>query len=219
MMITAHSGCDGTEDNSMPYLRHAVSLLTEALEIDIRKDENGTPVLSHDRADGGKAVTLREAFDFLAEGDKRINCDLKEYGLEEAVLRTAADSHLNPDRLIFTGSVTDCMHFRERHPELTVFINAEELVSGFYEPYLAGRPDPAAEELLLKRCRQAGFDILNINYRVCSEKFFRRCREEGIGLSVWTVNDPADMLRMMTEGVENLTTRAVCEALKIRTAL
>ena len=219
MMITAHSGCDGTDDNSMPYLRHAVSLSVDALEIDIRRNENGMLVLTHDEDAGGKKVTLREAFSLVAEGEKLVNCDLKEYGLEEGVLQTAEDTGLDPKRLIFTGSVTDCMHFREKYPELNVFINAEELVSGFYEPYLAGRPEPEAEELLLKRCRQAGFRVLNINYRVCGPAFIRRCREEEIGLSVWTVNEPAEIRRMMAEGAVNLTTRTAETALRIRQSL
>ena len=232
-MITAHSGCGSTAPNSMEYLRHALHTGADALEIDIRRGPEGKLVLSHDpvektpdrdritntepsAGEDAGLVTLEKAFRFLADSSMKINCDLKGYGLEDDVRKTAQAAGIADDRLIFTGSVTDCMHARERLDGICVFINAEELIPGFYEPFLKGCPDLRVFRELTERCRQAGMDVLNINYRVCTEELLGLCRTEQIGLSVWTVDTPADMEKMMENGVLNLTTREPEEALRIR---
>ena len=219
MLITAHSGCDETGKNSMAYLRHACTLQVDALEIDIRKAGDGRLLLSHDPIGTDPLVSLEDAFTLMAEHsrhDLRINCDLKEYGLEDAVLRTADTCGLKRERLLFTGSVTDCMHARSQWPDVEIFINAEELIPGFYEPFLAGRRDTDIFPELLKRCREARMQVLNINYRVCPEEVVQLCRKEGIGLSVWTVDDPVEVRRFAEADVVNLTSNRPQMATEVR---
>ena len=205
MIITAHSGCDDTGKNSMAFLRHAAGLPVDALEIDIRRAGDGRLLLSHDPIGEVPLVSLEDAFAFFADKSQRINCDLKEYDLEDDVLRMADACGVKRERLLFTGSVTDCMHARDRRPDVDIFINAEELIPGFYEPFLAGRADRDVFTELLKRCRTAGMEVLNINYRVCDDAMLALCRKEGIGLSVWTVDDPAQVRRFSEAGAVNLT--------------
>ena len=234
-MITAHSGCEGTAPNSREFLLHALTTGADALEIDIRRSSDGILILSHDSVGQDTAfITLEEAFGIVRDSEMQINCDLKTYHLEEDVLKTAAAAGIAKERLIFTGSVTDCMHVMQSMRTggelsgIRIFINAEELIPGFYDPFLAYRraqeetpgetPGKALEafRLLTERCLLAGMDVININYRVCTDDLFRLCRESGIGLSVWTVDQAEDMSRMMREGVMNLTTREPSGALKIR---
>lgn len=259
-MITAHSGCEGTAPNSREFLLHALTTGADALEIDIRRSPDGILILSHDSVGQDTAfITLEEAFGIVRDSEMQINCDLKTYHLEEDVLKTAAAAGIAKERLIFTGSVTDCMHVMqsmrtgEELSGVRIFINAEELIPDFYDPFLAYRraqeetleetqgkalkaapgmitckakAETAAEKmlaearaafrLLTERCLLAGMDVININYRVCTDDLFRLCRESGIGLSVWTVDQAEDMSRMMREGVMNLTTREPSGALKIR---
>lgn len=235
-MITAHSGCEGTAPNSREFLLHALTTGADALEIDIRRSPDGILILSHDSVGQDTAfITLEEAFGIVRDSEMQINCDLKTYHLEEDVLKTAAAAGIAKERLIFTGSVTDCMHVMqsmrtgEELSGIRIFINAEELIPGFYDPFLAYRRAQAetptekmlaearaAFRQLTERCLLAGMDVININYRVCTDDLFRLCRESGIGLSVWTVDQAEDMSRMMREGVMNLTTREPSGALKIR---
>ena len=46
--ITAHSGCDGTPDNSMEFVRYALGSEGDCLEVDIRRNRNEELILSHD---------------------------------------------------------------------------------------------------------------------------------------------------------------------------
>ena len=90
--ITAHSGSDGTPDNSLACVRYALSTAADAFEVDVRRLADGTLALGHDAADH-TAPTLREVLALAAaKPGVRINCDLKERGLEPAVAALAADS-------------------------------------------------------------------------------------------------------------------------------
>ena len=80
-MITAHSGADGTKENSLEFVKYAMQTGADALEVDVRMGENGILILSHDKTDED-AARLADVFRMMRERPQmRINCDLKEYGL------------------------------------------------------------------------------------------------------------------------------------------
>ena len=88
-MITAHSGCDETPENSLEFLRTALQSEADAVEVDVRKNGEGKLILSHDETQKD-AVTLEEAFRMIqGVPKKKINCDLKQKGLEEEIYRLA----------------------------------------------------------------------------------------------------------------------------------
>ena len=60
-MITAHSGCDETPENSLEFLRTALQSEADAVEVDVRRNGEGKLILSHDETQKD-AVTLEEAF-------------------------------------------------------------------------------------------------------------------------------------------------------------
>ena len=80
-MITAHSGCDNTPENSLEFLGKALGMEVDAVEIDVRKSRDGRLILSHDETKED-AVSLEVAFRMAREfPKKKVNCDLKETGL------------------------------------------------------------------------------------------------------------------------------------------
>ena len=128
-MITAHSGADGTPDNSLVFVRHALTLPVDALEVDVRRGADGAPALGHDAA-GSDAPRLDEVFALVqAHPSMQINCDLKEPGLEETVYRLAL-SHGLGGRVVFSGTVD--ARATEQIPGLQdavdIYLNLEEYV-------------------------------------------------------------------------------------------
>ena len=204
MMITAHSGCNGTAMNSMEYLRYASSLSVDALEIDIRRNSDGVLLLMHDPISDIPLLTLEKGFEFLRDKKIAINCDLKEYNLEDDVLECAERIGVELYRLIFTGSITDCDSFRIDHPSLEVFINAEELVPKFYE-----KPQI---DTLINRCKEYGYSVINIDYRLCDNRLIEMCKRARISISAWTVDDLNTIQQLKAAGVLNLTTNLAKEA-------
>ena len=203
-MITAHSGCNGTKMNSMAYLEYAVGIPVDALEIDIRRAASGRLVLGHDPAEDG-ALALEAAFRFLSDKTIDINCDLKHAGLASDVLDCAAQCGVAVRRIIFTGVIPERP---VRQAGARVFVNAEELIPGFDVPPMR----PQRIEALIARCREAGYAVVNLDHRLCDAQLIRACREAGIGLSVWTVDDLEAIRAFKAMGVVNITTNLAAEA-------
>lgn len=77
-LITAHSGADSTPENSIEFVKYALTIDADVLEIDVRMGEKNNLVISHDQA-GNDAVMLQEVFETIKPvSSVRINCDLKE---------------------------------------------------------------------------------------------------------------------------------------------
>lgn len=212
MLITAHSGCDGTPDNSLEYVRHAIALPVDALEIDVRKTSDGKLVLSHDEIlpDGSNVLCdLDEVFALVAPTGKKINCDLKPAGIEKAVMDLAKKYGLL-QRLIFSGTVS--ADIREEQPEVyqnvEVFINCDMLV-----PEIMDRME--AEQLpcddLLKEalchCQKKGFAVMNLYYKLCTPSVVEAARGLGVGLSAWTVDTEEWIKSLLPYRLHNMTSR------------
>ena len=217
-MITAHSGADGFQDNSLDYVRYALASGADCLEVDVRRGPDGRLMLGHDAADAA-LPTLEEVFSLLAEtAAMGINCDLKEPGLEEAVCALAKAKGLR-GRVLLTGTV-DMRRWAARH-ELheiaSLWANIEELLPDFDKEQVK---DPAcreqAAEEAVQLCRELGIDTVNSWYGLADEAFLARFRRAGIALSLWTVNEEEALRRCLRAGVRSITTRKLKLALALR---
>ena len=212
-MITAHSGCSGTPANSMEYIEKACTFPIAALEIDIRRHPGGELLLTHDPIADAPLVRLEDAFDYLRGKDIRINCDLKEYGLEAEILRAAERTGIARDRIIFTGSVTQARTFLKDCKDVCVMINPEELLPSFYADI---RSDKAPTmQALLDVCRECGYRVINIDFRVMDEELYAMCADAGIAVSAWTADKGEDIRQLCEKQVLNITTNDPELALEI----
>lgn len=219
VQITAHSGCDGTPDNSLAFVRHALTIGTDALEVDVRKTEEGSLAISHDpiAAHTAGQPTLDAVFDLVAPSELRINCDLKEPDLENAVI-DLAEKHGLLRRLIFSGSVG--LPYVASNPGILdraeIYINLEELLEPLKKRLEEDRPFTQDELCTLEamapeaaaRCREYGFRVVNVYYEFCTPRFMQVMGDAGIRVSAWTVND-AETVRMLARyaNLENITSR------------
>lgn len=58
----------------------------------------------------------------------------------------------------------------------------------------------------IKMVRERKLDGLNVHFAGLDENYARQVRKAGLGLYVWTVNDPIEALRMKSLGVDGITT-------------
>jgi glycerophosphoryl diester phosphodiesterase len=241
--ITAHSGCDGTEQDSLDSIRAGIRNGANAVEVDIRRSSAGELVLSHDRDESGTyrgRVTLAEAFDLVIR-DRRIgiNCDVKERETIPAILDLAGRRGLGPGRLILTGSAAPST-LREA-PEIAknagVWLNIEEIAEDYYrrgaaalEPYrsIIG-PDKHCHEILaalpspdflldpiVEDCLSLGVRALNMPYAEPLLPLIPRFKARGIQVSLWTLNKREPLERAFGLGVLNITTRDTRLAVELR---
>lgn len=203
-MITAHSGCSGTPANSMEYIEKACAFPIAALELDIRRHPGGELLLTHDPIADAPLVRLEDAFAYLRDKDIRINCDLKEYDLEAGILAAAERNGIARNRIIFTGSVTGARNFMQRCRDVCVMINPEELLPSFYADIRTNKVQTM--QALLDVCRESGYSVINIDFRVMDEEPFRMCAGAGISVSAWTADREEDIRHLFDKQVLNITT-------------
>lgn len=217
-MITAHSGCDHTEDNSLEFIRYALNSGTDCLEVDVRRDARGELTLSHDEA-RGKNVSLREAFALLwKRPDKKINCDLKLKGLEAPVYRLAQEMKVER-QLIYSGEVNPALLSEEKErtfPRAEVYFNIENLYPRVYEEpdgwYRRERLRTALE--MAVRC---GVECVNMEYHLMTDDTLEMLEELKLKGSAWTVNETDEIERLLKSAqVANVTTRNLKGALQVK---
>jgi len=218
--ITAHSGADGTPDNSMEFVRYALTTQADALEVDVRQTDSHTLVICHDETKEG-AVPLADVFETVrGNAAMRINCDLKEYGLEEAVFLLSQTCGLPEGTILYSGSVKPCRP-SESCPwkSVEVYWNVEECIPDIYECEEGKEREKITEEMagkLAAAYRDYGISVMNIDARYLNPCLLDTVKKAGIGISAWTVNDPAHIRRLLDLEVSNITTRRPACALEIR---
>ena len=215
-MITAHSGCSGTPANSMEYIEKACTLPIAALELDIRRHPGGELLLTHDPIADAPLVRLEDAFAYLRDKDICINCDLKEYGLEADIMEAAQRCGVARDRIIFTGSVTNARTFLQENKDACVMINPEELIPAFYADIRSAKEQTM--QPLLAVCKESGYSVINIDFRVMDDALYKMCMEAGIVVSAWTADREEDIRCLCEKKVLNITTNQPELALEIISA-
>ncbi|MDO4173979.1 MAG: glycerophosphodiester phosphodiesterase [Eubacteriales bacterium] len=217
-LLTAHSGADGTPENSLTFVRYALESGADAIEVDVRREpESGALVLSHDAVGRGTQTLLQQALELTAQhAAVRINCDLKEPGLEQQAAALAGEMGLS-GRLIFSGTV-DPMRLRGTQIGMEqIYWNIDEQIPELYQRC---RREPAwvlqAAEEMCAKCARFGIQTINVYEQLATDGFLDILNRHGIGASVWTVNDPARVRHFLLRGVRNITTRNVIAALAMR---
>ncbi len=207
-VITAHSGCEKTPDNSIEHIRTAIASGAEMFEIDINEFD-GTLYLTHDRRDDYSDVpTLAECFGMAAAHPGIcINCDVKSFGLTTPVIELAKQYGME-SRILFTGSVA---------PDELPVLNASS--ADWWLSLWRSDHEPEDLENACRTYRElnGGYQIINLDQNMVNDRVIRTMQETGHTLSIWTVNTEENLYRLMQTGVTaNITTRIPLAALRIR---
>lgn len=233
--ITAHSGCDGTEDNSMESVLKGIRLGADAVEVDVRRHGRGL-FLSHDPLTEGKEyVPLYRVFDRIRHSELAVNCDLKEPGCLYPVLELAEEKGLEKEQLILSGSVS--CDLLAQDPEIgrraTVYLNLEEILKYLFVRQstdfrnLMSNPWNELEKIapvlqshetgrIVRIARDCGTDVINLPWKLLDPEKVRDWQEAGAKLSVWTINEESILRKYLDADVYGITTRNAELALRIR---
>lgn len=214
--ITAHSGCDGTEDNSLEFVKYAIAAGADGLEVDVRKNKAGNLFLSHDDTEE-EGVKLCEVFALLKLSPQiKINCDLKSKDLEIPVYQLAKEFEVER-QLIYSGEVNvKQLYQKEKEfPKAEIYLNIENLLQD--APLEASRNDePQLLEEMLIQAKHYPIACINMEYHLFTKEVMAVLAQIELGGSAWTVNEPEDIRRLLKEGIVNITTRNLKKALELR---
>lgn len=197
--VTAHTGCENTEDNSLEAIRKGYESGADIVEFDLNFTSDGTPVLAHDEAESD-SVTLDSAFALIAEKEGLyVNVDCKKTdNLTE--VSALAEKYGIKDRIFYTGiEEKDVDAVRTQTPDVTYWLNLEVDKSK--------NKDAAYLNSLCDKVIKCGAVGINMNHRSCSEELTKVFHERGLLVSIWTVNSEYDMVKTLGYGADNITTR------------
>ncbi len=195
---TAHTGCVDTKDNSLEAIRVGAGYGANIVEFDLNY-YNGEPVLSHDAPKGGE-VPLREAFLLIKTIDNlRVNVDVKSTAHLSKVPELAVETGVF-DRMFFTGiNEEDVEAVRENCPLVPYYLNVD-VVS-------ARKHTPEYLNSLVEMVSRSGAIGINFNKNSASQELVDAFHNAGLYVSIWTVNNQADMYTILSYGPDNITTR------------
>ncbi len=205
--VTAHTGCENTEDNSIDSLKAAYVSGADIVEFDLNFDLQGNAVLSHN-APAADCVTLDEAFKCIAEYEKiKVNVDVKKTDNLKAV-EVCAKKYLLTERIFYTGIQKENVPaVKQQTPSVSYYLNVAVDKKR--------KKDIKYLSLLADIVEQQGAVGINLNKKGCSKKLVELFHQRNLLVSVWTVDNSFEMRRILSLAPDNITTRYPSKLKKI----
>lgn len=212
MIITAHGGAMATGRNTYRYFRKMTGYKIDAIEVDIMK-RGKTLYLAHILPAifvRGK-IKLSYVFEYCRKHNVMVNCDVKSKGLVKPVLELAKTMGVE-DLVYFTGAVC---------PKEVIFLTAGSAYVNqvFYKKKFSLSLDNLCGiKRYIDSFNNPRIKGINIPYIYASNELVCRAKEIGLGLSIYTVDDPAVLERLIPLAPDNITTNRIDVALALKKA-
>lgn len=198
--VTCHAGAMFTPPNSIYSVKTGVGWGAKVVEFDVSFRPDGSPVIIHAAKPGNSGgVPLESALEAVAESpDCRINLDLKSTA-NLAAVDELVKLHGLCDRVFYTGVSTEWVETVRNSSEIPYYLNYEITAEDASNKESARR---AAEN-----AKSFGAIGINSNFRGASRLFVETAHESGLLVSLWTVNSPKDMIKVLEMKPDNITTK------------
>lgn len=194
--ITAHAGAMNTEDNTPESIKVGAEN-ADIIEVDVRFDKGGVPVLSHNSLKGNE-MTLEEVFKIVAPQGTKVNLDLKEFdGL--AAVDALAERYGMTERVFYTGVGVNEAEKVKAQSKIPYYLNF------FVFPLL--RYSEGYIMNFVNELKKHGAIGANCDFRNVSRKFVDIIHKNGFEVSLWTVNSEKDIRRVIAKCPDNITSR------------
>lgn len=198
--VTAHTGAMLTVRNSLKSVIISIVSGADIVEVDVTFRKDGTVVIIHsDSPADNEGVLFDKVAKKLAESDTvKVNLDLKAFqntaGVQDILVR-----HKLIGRAFYTGVFPEEVErVKNDSPRVPYYIN------GFIDEI-----NLSNEEYLhtyAKEIAELGAIGLNTHFSCVNKKVTDIMHEHGLLVSVWTVNKRSDQCRVLSYGVNNITT-------------
>jgi len=199
--MTAHAGALDTEANTPESVEACLKFIgTGCIEVDIYFEAQQRPVLTHDAPKAGETYPLlQDVLPIMAQYPAHINLDLKDISNAAEIQRLGEEAGIL-ERLFFTGVFAAQIEIvRTEAPRIPCYINDGVPANK--------RQDAAYLQTLAKNIRNMGAVGINLHFGDASALLVETMHANGLLVSVWTVNQKADMCKMLLLGVDNITSK------------
>ncbi len=228
MNIFAHRGCSGRyPENTMLAFEQAVAAHADGIELDVHFSKDGKLVVIHDeqlfrttgkegrvedytldelvRIQAGRVFadkfghtpipSFEQYCQYIRDKDIITNIEIKanlQYyeGIEEA-LSDAVKKYALSEKVIFSSfNWLSAVTIRRLNPHIPCALLFED----------------RSIRHLAYQAKALGFDFLHPDFRLIDEEMVDECKQVGIGLNVWTVNDQETLDKLDHWGVDGIIT-------------
>lgn len=198
--VTYHTGAMNTKPNSVDSINKSISHGAEIVEFDVTFRPDGTPVIIHNTAPGNnQGIFLENALEAVAQSDKcMINLDIKSTRNLSAVDELVKMYGLS-ERVFYTGVFEDFVEAVRRDSKIPYYLN--------YNISQAEASDISALRNIAEKIKKYGAIGINTNYAHATKIFVDSMRNNGLLVSLWTVNNPGDMIKTLRLKPDNITTK------------
>ncbi len=224
VLVTAHRGAAGAAgaapENTLASVERAIADGADFVEIDVQETADGEVVVIHDRdlmKIGGTNLAVHNATyqelqavdvgswfapEFRAErvpklaqvlelckGRARVNIELKYYGfderLEERVVEIVEATGMEAEIVVMSLKYDAIQKIRDLRPDWTIGLLTATAMGDL---------------------TRVDADFLAVHAGLATSSFVQRAHRREKTVFAWTVNDPVEMWRMISRGVDSLIT-------------
>ncbi len=242
-LVVAHRGfhpSGGAFENSMPAFEAAIALGADRVESDIRRTKDGVFVLHHDPDVAGRPIAelsaaelpalpngqpiprLEQLLGLAAQTGARLCLELKETGYEQFVV-DAVERALPLSQVELTSfNASSIKAIESWRPAAVTGLLAPRIWPWLREsaawPWLARLADPL--RLPIRHAAAAHADFISVDWRMVSNGLLDAAAGRGLGVDVWTVDDPARIGSLLRDArVRGVVTDIPDVALRLRDQL
>ncbi|MCW2955581.1 MAG: glycerophosphoryl diester phosphodiesterase [Thermoleophilia bacterium] len=241
--VVAHRGfhgVDGPVENTLGAFTRAIDAGADAIELDVRRTRDGVLAVHHDaqlpgsggviaqldhaqlprHADGQAVPTLGEAAELARSRDVGMVIELKDSGLAQAAVDALRGRIPFDDVEVISFSPDTVRAVEALEPGIRTGFIAPHLPSWLQQtPLYAGAMwaiDALGQRPALDAAARAGADYVSVERRMATPGFLAEAQRRNVPVTVWTVNDEADMRRLTDAGVYGIVTDDTALARRIR---
>ena len=198
--VTCHAGSFSTKPNSLESVDVAVKWGADIVEFDVSFRPDGTAVIIHDSAPSmNQGILLDDALKIVASVDKcMINLDIKSTANLPEVDKLV-NKHGLFERVFYTGVFEDWVDKVKTTSDISYYLNhkitAEEAKS------------IDMINSVINKTKSCGAIGINSNYKFATKEFTDIAHQNGLLVSLWTVNKIKDMVKVIEMQPDNITTK------------
>lgn len=224
-LIIGHRGASAAApENTMAAFNQAIAAGADGIEFDVRLTRDGIPVVIHDstlrRTTGlshriadltlleletlnvgvpslKQLLTLFESNDLILNLEMKCDSPSEHAALAEACCRLAYEHSLK-QRVIIS-----CFDLAAL--EVVKTIDFEIKTAALFQPSIS-TPAVWLDQRIIDRATEVGASALALHHRIARQQLVEKAKLIGLGVAVWTVDDPGWIERARSIGVDALIT-------------
>jgi glycerophosphoryl diester phosphodiesterase len=219
--VYAHRGASAAEpENTLAAFRRAVAMGADGVELDVRRSADGAPVVHHDaHLTDGRAIVDLPAADLPGDVpllDAALDA-CRGVAVNVEIKNLRRDPDYDPDDSLVSPVLAACRGHDVLISSFNLVTIDRVLAAGDGVPtaFLAEvRPDREVAGRLVERCHRHGHRVLHPHHAGVTEHLVGLCRDRGIAINTWTVDDPERMTALASLGVDGIITNVPDVALR-----